>query len=424
MQGIQQTLSANKADQFILPFSFIITSFFSLVIFSVSLIITPSAFLSTVVRQPDGLSLSHLFILGWATMLAMGAVYQLIAVVTQQSIYSLKLGFFHFGFYIIGVMGLFLSLKSFHVQGMAIFGTSTVIGVALFLFNVLSTIKQSKLKNPVITASTSALIYLGLTVFTGLVMVLNFQFSFLGSSHSSILIIHLWVGLVGWFLFLIVGYSFKMLPMFYLSHGHSEKWQKWILFTLHGAIIVSAIAALLERATLLFPLSLGLLSLSLVLFILQIKEIQSKKFKKNPGKGISFFVFLVYLFTFMTCSTFLASIFNTELIVNNTVIAPLLFFYIFGFVSISILAYLSKIIPFLWWTFRYGNQVGKTDTPSLSAMMNETIVLRKLILIFISLLIFICGLIINIPAISFLTSGLFAFSIVYYLGTLIKAFTI
>ncbi|MFA9555853.1 hypothetical protein ACERII_00900 [Evansella sp. AB-rgal1] len=420
--NIQQSLAPKSSDQFILPFSFIITSFFALVIFSVSLVISPDAFLPAKVRQGPGLSLAHLFILGWASMLAMGAIYQLIAVVTQQAIYSQKLGFLHFGFYSIGVIGLYISLGNFYLPGMITFGLCTVIGVSLFLFNVLATIHSCKIKNSVISATFSSLSYLGLTVVSGLLMVLNFRFSFMGELHSTLLILHLWFGLLGWFLFLIIGYSFKMLPMFYLSHGYSEKYQKWILLFLHLAIWIS-ILGFSVKYSILFPLSIGFVCGALWLFVLQIQEIKKKRFKKNPGKGIAFFVFLVY-FTASVCSVaFLISLINAPFVFSQ-LLSSLLFFYMFGFVSLSILAYLSKIIPFLWWTFRYGNQVGREETPSLATMIDEAVIQRKLWLIFFSLLLFIGGFFIGTPNVSFATSILFSFSIIFYLVSIIKAFTV
>lgn len=412
-----------SSNQFILPFSFIITSFFALLIFSISLIVSPTVLSPNLARLPEGLSLAHLFILGWASMLAMGAIYQLIAVVTQQSIYSNRLGFIHFGLYSVGVFGLYISLGSFQLTGMIIFGSLTVIGVILFLINVIVTVQKSQLKNTVISATTSALIYLGLTVLTGILMVLNFQFSFLGTAHNGLLVAHLWVGLIGWFLFLIIGYSFKMLPMFYLAHGQKEHWQKWILLCLHCSIWVSVIAALMGMATTILPISVGLLLTGLVLFLLQIKAIQKKRFKKNPGKGITFFVFLVYFFTGLTVIVFISSLINPGFIWQSNLLALLLIFYIFGFVSLSILAYLSKIIPFLWWTFRYGNQVGQKETPSLASMINEDVVQKKLWLLFVSLIIFLATLGTGAGIFVLVGAILFSLSTLYYLFTIAKAFT-
>ncbi|MBU9713240.1 hypothetical protein [Evansella tamaricis] len=414
---------SEQNDSFILPFSFIITSFFSLLIFAIALAINPTAFSLELIRLPSGLSLAHLFILGWASMLAMGAIYQLIAVVTQRPIYSNRLGFLHYAFYSVGVIGLYISLTGFQLIPMIIFGSLTIIGTLSFIYNVLKTISLSKLNNSVISATRNALLYLGLTVLTGLLMILNFRFSII-SFHQPIFLMHLWSGLIGWFLFLIVGYSFKMLPMFYLAHGHSEKWQVWIIRFLHGAIWVSAIAAFFEKALQLSYLSFFLLSLSLVLFILQIKEIQRKRFKKNPGKGITFFVGLVYGLTGASIITFLLAVIQPSLLLNMKFIGAITLFYVLGFVSLSILAYLSKIIPFLWWTFRYGKEVGKGETPSLSEMINETVAERKLWFQLLCLLLFIGALLLELNLLLIIAAILFAFSIVYYLMTIVKAFTI
>ncbi|UCZ52445.1 hypothetical protein LGQ02_16615 [Bacillus shivajii] len=419
--GLQQSLSKSD-NQFILPFSFIISSFFFLIIFSVMFILYPSSFSPEMVRGPHGIALSHLFILGWMTTLVMGAIYQLISVITQKNIHSKKAGFTHFFLHFIGVTGLLISIPAFNLEGMMVFGAMTIVGVLIFIINVFMTIIRSELNNQVIFATKSSLIYLGLTVVSGLIMVVNFRFGIIGF-HQSLLVSHLWFGLIGFFLFLIVGYSFKMLPMFYLSHGFSEKWQKWCLLSLHIAIIAGAFTAFFSKATAFLPVSLFFLTVGIIFFILQIKEVQQKKFKKNPGKGIRFFVLLVYVFMAVSVVFFIVSVINSSLIVNLNVLTPAIFFFLFGFVSMSILAYLSKIIPFLWWTFRYGKSVGEVETPSLADMIDETIVLQKLWLQFIALLLFIVSLVVGATLFIQLTAILFAGSILYYLVTIAKTFT-
>ncbi|WP_088033355.1 hypothetical protein [Evansella clarkii] len=419
---LQQSTSQNT-DQFILPFSFIISSLIFLVIFSVGLASNPGVFSFESLRSPAALAMAHLFILGWATMLAMGAVYQLIQVVSQRPVHSSKLGFIHFGLYISGVTGLYISLPDFNLPALIIFGLLTVAGVVCFLVNVLLTLKDSQLVNPVISATKSALLYLGLTVATGLIMVLNFRFGFLGTFHNGIFLLHLWAGLIGWFLFLIAGYSFKMLPMFFLAHGHDEKWQKWILIALHGAIWVSAAAGAAGMASVFLPFSLALLSLGLVMLLVQISEIRKNKFKKNPGRGINFFITLLKGFTALSVVLFLLSIVNVGFLLQYSVLGPILMFYIFGFISLSIAAYLSKIIPFLWWTFRYGGQVGQKETPSLAIMVDENVAERKLWFQLAALILFICSLWTGLQFLIIGTAILFAFTIIFYILTIGKAFT-
>lgn len=48
--------------------------------------------------------------------------------------------------------------------------------------------------------------------------------------------------------------------------------------------------------------------------------------------------------------------------------------YIMSWIVFSIVGYLIKIVPFLWWTHRYSQKVGKENTPALKDMMDEKII--------------------------------------------------
>src|SRR5690606_29135864 len=49
----------------------------------------------------------------------------------------------------------------------------------------------------------------------------------------------------------------------------------------------------------------------------------------------------------------------------------LIFLYIILWIACSILGYLYKIIPFLWWTHKYSKLIGKRDVPTLKQMIDE-----------------------------------------------------
>ncbi|GGK35986.1 hypothetical protein GCM10010965_31160 [Caldalkalibacillus thermarum] len=52
-------------------------------------------------------------------------------------------------------------------------------------------------------------------------------------------------------------------------------------------------------------------------------------------------------------------------------LVALSYLFLMGWISLSILGYLFKIIPFLWWTYKYSHQIGKVNVPTLKEMMDE-----------------------------------------------------
>ena len=225
---------------FRLPFLFIATGIISFVIYQVLCLADLASWIDLQPRNPIGWSRIHLLVLGWATMIAMGAVYQLINVVLQSKIYSEKLGFVHYGFFMIGTFGLLYGFQSMNLVWIASFASITFIGILLFAWNMSVTLLRAKKWNSVTISVGCAVVYLTLTGISGMAMGLNFRFNQWGSFHEQLLGAHIWFGAVGWFGLLITGISYKMLPMFYLAHGFPTRLQNatlimWNLGVLTGA---------------------------------------------------------------------------------------------------------------------------------------------------------------------------------------------
>jgi len=82
------------------------------------------------------------------------------------------------------------------------------------------------------------------------------------------------------------------------------------------------------------------------------------------------FIFSLIAILFGLVIHFLAviySIFSPSLLAFGTLSLA----YIMGWIVFSIVGYLIKIVPFLWWTHRYSEKVGKENVPALKDMMDE-----------------------------------------------------
>ncbi|HEX7057826.1 MAG TPA: hypothetical protein VF260_11630, partial [Bacilli bacterium] len=197
---------------FRLPFLFIGTGiilFFAFQLYSAG---TLALWLREFPRGPSGWMHVHLLMLGWATMTAMGAVYQLINVVLQTSLYSRKLGYAHYAFFTVGALGLIYGFARFNMVFIALFASLTFIGILLFVLNIALTLHKSKLWNTVTISATCAIVYLTLAALTGMLMGLDFKYNFLQIYHERVFGAHLWFATVGWFAILISGFGYKLMP--------------------------------------------------------------------------------------------------------------------------------------------------------------------------------------------------------------------
>lgn len=422
--GIGSLVGKEKSEaNFYLPFSFMVTAFLSLFVFTIFLIVGGPLLDISNIRSPLGIGAMHLFILGFATMLAMGAVYQLVPVVINETLFSSKLGIVHYFAFTTGIIGLLIGF--FQFNPLVLIGASTlaVIGVIIFVINISLTIAKTKVFNSILFATVSSFVYLLLTVITGLIMGLNFSFGFLGGAHTALLAAHIWFGFIGWFMFLIVGYSFKMLPMFYLAHGQSVKLQKWILILFHASLLIITMNFFLQLGFFVTIIGLITFFVALGLYRYHIYEIQKKKFKRNPGKGITLTVYAVNGFIIIVGLAIVALIIKPELFASLSFLTSMSVIYLFGWIGITILGYLSKIVPFLWWTFRFGERVGKENVPSLHDMIDENKVFYRLLFVCCSILFLAVGVVLQISILAFVAQIALGIFIAYYLIHILSVFT-
>src|SRR5690606_27460707 len=114
-------------------------------------------------RGPTGWFHVHLFVLGWATMLAMGAVYQLINVILQSQLYSTKLGYVHYVLFTLGLAGLLYGFHQGNTAWIAGFAVLAFCGIVLFVWNIFATLFRAAQWNAITLSAAWAVLYLLLT---------------------------------------------------------------------------------------------------------------------------------------------------------------------------------------------------------------------------------------------------------------------
>lgn len=377
-----------------LPFFFIITGMIGFVLFHGVSIMSLSSWLNEGLRGPSGWFHVHLFVLGWATMLAMGAVYQLINVILQANIYSLKLGYIHYVVFTLGLVGLLYGFFTGNMYWIAAFATLTFIGILLFTLNMAITLMRASRWDPITISAAFAVLYLFLTALLGLFMGLNFYYGGWNDLHQQLFGAHIWLGTVGWFGLLITGFSYKMLPMFYLAHNYPTRLQTIILILWNAAVIIGAVAFLIGSNTWLLVLALILLVDAILIYNLHLLQIRKHRHKKTPGVGIQWSMYGNQAFAVLSTLMLIYVLLNVGNIITARTVLVAGWLYLGGWVSFTILSYASKIVPFLWWTHKYGKLIGKPGTPVMSNLLNEKQANIGLAAIAVASLILLSGLVI------------------------------
>ena len=130
------------------------------------------------------IAITHMAVLSWATIIVFGALYQLIPVLFETSLYSEKLAkitfwtsvfstwFLSYSFW----MGSFSTLLPYAAVCM-------FFSLLLFAVNVLLSYRKSALKSKISKFIIAAVLWLVFTELLGTLIALNFKFGFLTNIH-------------------------------------------------------------------------------------------------------------------------------------------------------------------------------------------------------------------------------------------------
>jgi hypothetical protein len=405
-----------------LPFLFIITGIAGFIMYHVFSLLSLTGWLGDELRGPEGWFHAHLFVLGWATMLAMGAVYQLIHVVLQTNIYSAVLGYCHYFLFSIGAAGMLIGFIRADVIWIAGSATLALSGILLFGFNMAVTLFRASKWNPVTISAACACLYLVLTGLSGLLMGLDFAFGDWNGLHERLFGAHIWIGTLGWFGMLITGFSYKMLPMFYLSHDIPIRLQKAVIALWNAAVITGAFAFLTGMQGSLLWFALLLITGALICYAAHLEQIQEKRHKSNPGPGIRWTVYVSRALTAYAIALLIYSAQGSELLLDSRVVLLTGWVYLGGWVSLTILGYASKIVPFLWWTHKYGKLAGRPGTPLMAGILSEKKIKHGMLAMVACSILLVSGILINLAEVMMFGGTLLSIVSILYIWNIALVF--
>jgi len=381
--------SGTNAPSVVLPLSFVLAGMAALLTGMVWLMMRPSLLAQYHYNQYV-IAATHLFVLGWICSIIMGAMYQLVPVALETKLYSEKLARWQFVFHVVGFAGMVWMFREWNMKQVGHFGCVMGVGVGLFVYNIARTLARVPKWNVTATAVSAALVWLSLTVTAGLsiaagkcvyestqglataggvrtivsglraVGAFMSHFDALSAMHA-----HAHLGGVGLFMMLIVGVSYKLIPMFTLSEIQSKRRAAWSVALLNIGL-AGSFATILSRSPwkLLFA---AIIVSALVIYGWELFAILRARKRRALDGGIRYFLTAVLL---LLPLSLLALILAWPGLPLNHMTGQLENLYGFlgliGVVSFAIMGMLYKIVPFLVWFGRYSSQIGTVRVPALA----------------------------------------------------------
>lgn len=371
--------------------------------------------------QPNILSVTHAMTLGWGTMIILGASHQLVPVLIESKLRSTTLAYASFFFAAIGIPVLVTAFYNFNMGIIAEIG-GILVNAALFcyLLNLFLSFSKSKHENIHAIFVFTAVIWLFITTLIGLLLVYNFRFDFLDKDSLYYLSLHAHIGILGWFLLMIIGVGTRLIPMFMISKYTNNKLLWAIYFLVNLSIISFIIFFISEEKQLLYFIPIMLAGAGLILFILFCRKAYKERIRKKIDEPVKISLLSVFM-TLVPFLVLLAVIILSFFVPQNISFILLYGFTVFfGWITAIILGMTFKTLPFIIWNKVYHNKAGIAKTPNPKELFSEKIFKWMAIFYLIGFVLFSMGLIINLSILLQGAAALLVVSASLYNFNLIK----
>ena len=312
--------------------------------------------------HPRLLALVHVVALGWITLAILGASYQLIPVAIEQPLWSERLARWQLAALVAGIGGMVSHFWTGRWAGLAWAAGLVGAGALAHVVNVTLTLRSVARWTFTARSLALGLAGLALTVGFGITLaVTHGRDTFPGGVLSAVQA-HFHVALFGWIAPMILGVAARVYPMFLLAPepgGRGARVQLWGL-----GLGVPALTAglLLGRLTLLVP---GAAAVAAALAVHATWVIHFARRRKRPAfdSGLRFALTgTAYLVPGAALGLILALGGGPRVAIAYAIVA------LGGWVSLTIVGMMLKIVPFLVWYRVYAPRAGREPVPMLAQL--------------------------------------------------------
>ncbi len=400
-------LSLDQAPPFEAPIRFFLTAPIFAVLAGFSIFFS-SGFAD--INSPESLAVLHFFTIGFMSMVMIGAMQQMLPVLVGVR--------FPNPLVFATVIHIFLTLATlmfwigfYSNEGDYLLGASVflIFGMGLFAGVTLYKLFSASFKSESVVAMRLSLISLLMALMFGVYMLLGIGTASVGGEFEKVLKIHGVFAFFGWVGLLIIGVSYQVIPMFYVTPDFDKKAKKYLSYAVFGALFLFVIGEIFGFDWFLIVI-LGLFVyfgiLSLLLIERRKRKIVDVTINYWRVSSISLIIGSILFAVNIFYHSYLLSWFVTVILG-------------YGFVISLINGMLYKIVPFLSW-FHISSR-GFFDMPTMKEMIKSKDEKNQFILHMLS---FIGLLLLGFFSLEKITGILIVLSNIYLLYNLFQAFKV
>ncbi|MDE3185645.1 MAG: cytochrome c oxidase subunit I [Bacteroidota bacterium] len=355
-------LAKNTSYKVVLPFY--VYAGLSFLVATIFLLFSSSAFLQHYFH-PRTLAITHLMALGWGTMMILGASHQLVPVLIEGKLYSNVLAHLSFGFSGIGIPLLVYSFCEFDFGWPAQSGAILInLSVLFYLINMGISMSKSKVESVHAIFVFTATLWLFITTLVGLFLIYNFTYTILSQDSLSYLPLHAHLGIIGWFLLLVIGVGSRLILLFLISKYNNTKLLWWIYSLINIALISFIIIFLYIKINWLYLIPLIPLAASLVMFGYYCYQSYRNRIRKKVDEQVRLSLLSVLMMALPLMFLLIIILFLIFSKSNYHLIITYGFAIFFGWITAIIFGMTFKTLPFIVWNKVYHHKAGLGKTPN------------------------------------------------------------
>ncbi len=343
--------------------------------------------------HPNTLAITHCMALGWGTMMILGASHQLVPVLIEGKLYSNTLAYTSFVFGAIGIPLLIYGFYFFNLGWPAQSGGILInAAVITYLLNLAVSMVKSKKENVHAVFIFTASLWLLLTTLLGLLLLYNFTAIILPKDSLHYLSLHAHIGIIGWFLLLVMGVGSRLIPMFLISKYNNTK-LLWVIYGLvNGSLLSFILSFLFLNTTAFYFIPVAAMLLAVLLFGYYCYSCYKQRIRKKVDEQMK--ITLTSVMMLLIPLIFLIIIIASLLLgtVNTKMVLLYGFVIFFGWITAIIFGMTFKTLPFIIWNKVYHLHAGLGKIPNPKDLFSSKIFIAMCFIYLFGFALFISGI--------------------------------
>jgi hypothetical protein len=320
--------------------------------------------------DPHLIAFVHVNTLGFITAVVFGASYQILPIVLQTSLASVRLGRLSWWLYLPGFVAFVLGLSQGRAIALGAGGVLLFLAIAVYVAVVTRTLLRAPHRDVTFWHVMIATAGLAVAASLGILLALSKHVGFLGDLTLPTLAAHVTLMLGGWITPLLAGVAYRLVAMFTLTEDRLRASWAWtdLALAVGGAWLLAA-SLLFRLGPVPSLVGAAALLAGLVVFAAQLLRLYHLRPRRKLDVHMPFA--LVAIGYGLLASLLLVWGFVAERPPTDPIWVAAGWLAIAGWAETAIQGFLYKIGTFLTWLHRYAPLAGRQRVPMLEDLYDR-----------------------------------------------------